>query len=908
MIQGDKIDFLIGGGDFQEQTCLNLLVADTKGRFTKVRNATGERNMKLVRRGWDVTEHRGKQAYFQILDYAPVEPWGYFAAPRYPEDDFGFILLDDIRQTDADGNRVCEEYDREHNFDFESARSSQNEVSTGKPEKIDELSFRQSFEIANAGTLNCEIEIDVEGEVHQINQRWSYAGEPVGGVKLEMKIRTPIGPETCQYSLHPGLVYNGNQTAEACHYLGEDFPEDTSTLPAGFSIEDDAFVVGGWAEPQKNRQDPMVSVRIEATGKRYEVTYLVPDSAQFGRRMLLDSDKRFTVSEGWELSKRFFIYQGGKRPGKRLSNRNQGYGQVILASWRRLYPLSHTNPSHTLRTDFDLRLKTTLDHHSLIQEIERGGRTYRMFFLARWLLGDDFDFSKEEFVPKKYFHAYTGFSWSGMVGLAAYVAFRHHLQTGDDEAYRISEDTLDFFADHAMSPTGILYPVYHENLFGIVDEFGTYFDAGNIDMGPLGEGLYWYVQCYHLLKENGLAEKNGWLTVVRSSLDSIMKLFPDADVPSRIDGSTGEEGVRRITISYWTESEFTKNESRPADVRFIKPTQRGATNFIYLIWSYVRFFQETGEKRYLNYGEKLGGLAIRIMEQYNIFAGSEADFYNIDKRQGHALMMAFLLLYEATDEDRWLEACGYAANWFSTWQHGFNICFDGLEHLPLGRFDYRTIGGTPVDIKYSTNNLAYAPGAATFLQLWRHTGETVWFERARALLHQGTQSTLTEEKRKWLNENYQGNTTLWVVQPYNPNGRFDAHCLGGGTEDVLPGWPRKGNWTSKKVGILSMYMLAMGLDVAELLELYGSISIDWDRGWSGAIDTLDQVEVEWRDRSAVLTARNMIASDADYTIRILGTEIPTIRLDGNLLTEEHLKSGYPLSFLPNQTRSFTLTW
>ena len=69
-IAGAGIDFLIGGGDFADVTCLNLYVNGAAG-WERVRSATGERNLELVRRGWDVAEFRGRQAYLQILDYAP---------------------------------------------------------------------------------------------------------------------------------------------------------------------------------------------------------------------------------------------------------------------------------------------------------------------------------------------------------------------------------------------------------------------------------------------------------------------------------------------------------------------------------------------------------------------------------------------------------------------------------------------------------------------------------------------------------------------------------------------------------------------------------------------------------------------------------------------------------------------
>ena len=143
------------------------------------------------------------------------------------------------------------------------------------------------------------------------------------------------------------------------------------------------------------------------------------------------------------------------------------------------------------------------------------------------------------------------------------------------------------------------------------------------------------------------------------------------------------------------------------------------------------------------------------------------------------------------------------------------------------------------------------------------------------------------------------------MQAFNPNAEFDIHCLGGGTEDVLPGWPYKGNWTSKPSGILSMYMLAEGLDAEELLEVYGSISVDWNRKWAGAIDTLDQVEVSWEEQKVVLTARNMISTIVLYTIKIFGKDLPNITIDGQPLSDKQKEAGFPVEFGPNQKKSIT---
>ena len=75
------ISFLISGGDYERDTCPNLLI---HGKI--VRSATGWRSDRLAATSWDVTEFSGKSAQVQIVDQATGE-WGH-------------INVDHIVQTD----------------------------------------------------------------------------------------------------------------------------------------------------------------------------------------------------------------------------------------------------------------------------------------------------------------------------------------------------------------------------------------------------------------------------------------------------------------------------------------------------------------------------------------------------------------------------------------------------------------------------------------------------------------------------------------------------------------------------------------------------------------------------------------------------------------------------------------
>jgi sucrose-6-phosphate hydrolase SacC (GH32 family) len=80
-IKRKYVSFLISGGDYERDTCLNLLI---HGKI--VRSATGWRSDRLAATSWDVGEFSGQRAQVQIVDQATG--------------DWGHINVDHIVQTD----------------------------------------------------------------------------------------------------------------------------------------------------------------------------------------------------------------------------------------------------------------------------------------------------------------------------------------------------------------------------------------------------------------------------------------------------------------------------------------------------------------------------------------------------------------------------------------------------------------------------------------------------------------------------------------------------------------------------------------------------------------------------------------------------------------------------------------
>ena len=101
-IERDYINFLIGGGGFEGETCMNLIVNGNVVRTATGPNTEDEGSEALDSQSWNVEEMKGKEAQIQIVD-------------NY-EDEFGHILVDHIVQSDVEV-KIINNVTREFTFE-----------------------------------------------------------------------------------------------------------------------------------------------------------------------------------------------------------------------------------------------------------------------------------------------------------------------------------------------------------------------------------------------------------------------------------------------------------------------------------------------------------------------------------------------------------------------------------------------------------------------------------------------------------------------------------------------------------------------------------------------------------------------------------------------------------------------
>jgi hypothetical protein len=88
----------------------------------------------------------------------------------------------------------------------------------------------------------------------------------------------------------------------------------------------------------------------------------------------------------------------------------------------------------------------------------------------------------------------------------------------------------------------------------------------------------------------------------------------------------------------------------------------------------VALYFATGEKRYLASALAAGEFAFRNIYLPGLYVGGTADNPNtLDKEAGVQALHAFLALYDATGEARWLDAAADAATFTETWMYAWNF-------------------------------------------------------------------------------------------------------------------------------------------------------------------------------------------------------------------------------------------
>lgn len=254
---------------------------------------------------------------------------------------------------------------------------------------------------------------------------------------------------------------------------------------------------------------------------------------------------------------------------------------------------------------------------------------------------------------------------------------------------------LDKIADEGVSPCGLFYPEWTEE-----NGWGTGWNPKPewIQARTVGEATWFYFQALELAQEIRKSHPN-WAEAAKSNLEFAAKV-------QREDGNFGSYyNINNGQVEEWDGA---------GGIMWIPALLAGAKYF--------------GSTWYREAAVKAGNYYKRFIEDEYIYGAPEDVHLTPTSEDAYNALIAFLHLYEATEDEQWLELAQYSADLAASFRWTYNTQF-GDDTL-LGKYDFRTLGA---DIASPSNNHLHNYGLIChpeMLRLWQYTGDTYYLSRA----------------------------------------------------------------------------------------------------------------------------------------------------------------------------------
>lgn len=266
------------------------------------------------------------------------------------------------------------------------------------------------------------------------------------------------------------------------------------------------------------------------------------------------------------------------------------------------------------------------------------------------------------------------------------------LVNGSNETQARALQTFDFLFD-TISPSGLFYEIFHDGIWYLKDE--SSFLRRNSD------ALYFIMKSFMLMKETmpDYEIPTHWAEAVKGCADVYVNLWNNyGEFGQQVEFSSGEItapgsmsngiacGALALCAQYFNSDKYLEVGSHAAEKYFEDYVKRGITN------------------------------------------GGPGDIYqNIDSESAFGLLEAFVVLYETTQDTKWLDYASDLANQCASWVVTYNYKFP--EESTFNKLDMKTTGTVIANVQ----NKHAAPGICTvsgnsLFKLYRYRGNEQFLE------------------------------------------------------------------------------------------------------------------------------------------------------------------------------------
>lgn len=277
----------------------------------------------------------------------------------------------------------------------------------------------------------------------------------------------------------------------------------------------------------------------------------------------------------------------------------------------------------------------------------------------------------------------------------AYVLWRYGVEREVPQLVDAGVSVLNKIAEEGISPCGLFWPEWT-----LESGWGTGWNPKPewIQARTVSEASWFFLQALEFAKKLS-DSRPAWESAVRSNLDFALEI-------QREDGNFGSYyNVQTSVVEEWD----------------------GASGLMWIpaLLAGARYFEDN---RYQEAAVRAGDYYARFVEDEYIYGAPEDVHLTPTSEDGYNAVIAYVHLYEDTDDERWLELAEYAADWTATFRWTYNTRFS--ETTLLGKYDFRTLGA---DIASPSNNHLHNYGLIChpeLLRLWQYTGDTYYLSRA----------------------------------------------------------------------------------------------------------------------------------------------------------------------------------
>ena len=521
------------------------------------------------------------------------------------------------------------------------------------------------------------------------------------------------------YVMMPAAVYAGNRFKK----LYQNYPP---FVPQGERTADSEILISDI--PALNPEEG-VSEIILRSGDMATPAVCIYDPAKQFAYVLLGVHKTELGYTGWE------IHESDDRKSCKVI-----YSAISERPYRYSMCNSHSDTEEG-EGEYDKSIKCTPLHFELIEfHCKSVEALYARFLTFRKVIGEDnkrIDRPDYDKLMDVYIEKYNKFNWkpeegyymsgvgdnihqewqSGWTGGGMFLKalYKAAVKRGDRTTIDRVLSSMDTCFDKLQDEKGWFFPVYYQGKkYG--DDFHHMLEGNILMSRKQADMIYFLILAYNDIEAEE-ERKAKWLAGIRKAVDAMMRIynkygrfgqFIDTDTDEILIGDTASAGL-----------------------------MPGALISAYNLFGneeYKKAALETGKYYYENYTKK------------GIANGGPGEILQCcDSEAAYALVESYVVLYENTKDEYWLEAAKSAANLFATWVMSYN--FEFPEDCEFGRLGMKTVGS----VFANCQNKHSAPGICsmsgdTLYKLYKYTENKLYYELIKDIAWDIPQYTSTDER------------------------------------------------------------------------------------------------------------------------------------------------------------------